>query len=141
MAKLKDIVGGSRLPDGEYLVTIVSVTDDVSQTGHAKLTFKAATQDGSTVIWSRSLQPQALWKLGRDLLAAGVVDEDTEISDDPDQRAVELADLAHQLQHEQVRISVTITTNKVTGQSGSEVSIIGPAAVRAQSRADALANL
>ena len=132
MSSMRDIIKGNRLPEGDYTVTIKSVTEEVSQSNQLKLAFKAVTTDGKEVFWSRSLQPQALWSLGTDLVNAGVTDEDSEFSDLPQERARQFSDLAKELEGQQV--DVRVTTGKTRdGKDFTQVAVLGAIAAAATS--------
>lgn len=59
--------GGRAIPDGEYLVEVVSVEEKESQEGNAYLAWKWKVVDGpykgATVYDNTSLKPTALWRL------------------------------------------------------------------------------
>lgn len=59
--------GGRAIPDGEYLLEVVEVTEKESQEGNTYLAWKWKVQDGpykgAAVYDNTSLKPAALWRL------------------------------------------------------------------------------
>ena len=135
--KMRDIVAGPRFADGNYDVTIKHVTHEVSSTNKPKLQFEAVTPDGRSIKWSRSLQPQALWSLGTDLVTLGAVDEEAEISDDVEERVRFLSDTAKELEGR----SVTIVVSTREGDNGKKYSDVTFAQGQEVAAGDALARI
>ena len=126
MASLQDIVRNI-LPDNDYTVKVESVeVGESKNSGQAKLAFQATVtsgdQRGKTLWWSRSLQPQALWRLAGDLIQAGF---DAEVGDDPSKFAAALAEIAEQMVVQTYNVKVT-TSDGRNGSRFNDVEIRSP---------------
>jgi hypothetical protein len=120
--KMRDIVSGPRFADGEYEVTIKHVTHEVSGDKPC-LQFEAVNPEGKSIKWRRFLTPAALWVLGGDLVALGLVDGDADVPDDIDERIRFMADLAKETEGQRVTIVVTTKDNPKTGKKNYDVNI------------------
>jgi hypothetical protein len=136
--KLGDLVT-NKTPDGLYYVTATSIEEGVSQKNNPKLTISTVTTEGKNITFSRSLVVKALFKIGADLLALGIVDKNTELSDDEDERVRQLTELAHEIEGMSFSLRVETTTNKKTGEPQQEFTILGTEV--AEEAGDALAQI
>ena len=68
--------GGRKIPDGEYLMQVLSIEEKESQDGNAYLAWKWKVVDGeykgATIYDNTSLKPTALWRLKTLLECLGV---------------------------------------------------------------------
>ena len=68
--------GGRKIPDGEYLMEVLSIEEKESQDGNAYLAWKWKVVDGeykgATIYDNTSLKPTALWRLKTLLECLGV---------------------------------------------------------------------
>jgi hypothetical protein len=128
MPRLSDMAR-ENFPAGERVVTITSVEETVAKSsGNPQLMFKGVDEEGIEGVWWRSLTPQAIRFLVKDLVAAGV-DEDVP-SEEP-QRTIKLTKVAQDLEGRRVHVLVTIEGDR------TDVRIKAPAdsgAVREVSR-------
>jgi len=109
---LKDLVR-KIVPEGDYLIKITSVEEGTSKAGNAKVAFNGTIltgpEKGKTLVWSRSLMDNALWKLAGDLINLGVT---IALAEDPSGDAGTLSAAATSLEGAVVNSRVTVVPGK-----------------------------
>jgi hypothetical protein len=126
MASLRDLVRNI-LPEQETVLRVESVEEGDSKAGKPKLTFQATVvqgpEKGKGIIWSRSLQPNSLWKLAGELLKAGF---DTEVGDEPTKFPAVLSEIAAGMEKQTYNAQISVVTNAQTGDKFNDVEILSP---------------
>lgn len=109
MARLRESYG-NLIPEGEETGVLVEVTKGESRSGNPVVTYKISLLTGPAagraVYEHRSLQPQALWRLGKDLVSLNAPDVD--LPEDDAARAEAMVELARGRVGARVRIRVTV---------------------------------
>lgn len=104
MPRLSDLARDN-FPAGEQTVVITSVEETVAKSsGNPQLMFKGTNEDGIEGVWWRSLTPQAIRFLIKDLVAAGV---DEDIPSHEPEKTIKVTRIAQSLEGRKVNVLVT----------------------------------